>query len=353
MAGSYKLTTWNIEWVANLLRDLKDAKKSVAHRGRLQQRLEAIHQAIREMNPDVLCITEGPNGEALIDEFLDGMPEYVAVKRPSGDPYRQSGRQWIWFVIRKELSASASLLPVAVWRQYTEDSSPSGEHKANWPVHRWGQIETTSHGHYRHPQVLRLTLAGTPVELIGAHFKSKLTRVGNFTSANPETRRAYIEETIEARVKLATEAQNLRYYVDHRFRQERSPAIFAMGDFNDGPGKELIERQFLFFDLLDNLQGDVFEAEKFLNHALFDYPDELRWTVHFVDRIDPDRDPHILIDHIMFTQALVRNEIPLRVPRQGGLVEHEIFDRLNAQLPSGQRLSDHKPVSCLVNVTSG
>jgi hypothetical protein len=92
------------------------------------------------------------------------------------------------------------------------------------------------------------------------------------------------------------------------------------------------------------------QAEKFLNHALFDYPGRLRWSVRFTDAIDPSRDPEILLDHILFTQALVRGQGPVRVEAGAGRVEHEIFDRLNSQLPSGQRLSDHKPVSCDITI---
>jgi hypothetical protein len=345
---THKVSTWNIEWLGNLLRDIDDMRKSVAHRLRLQRRLEGIYQAITEISPDILCITEGPSGEDAIDKFTSGLPGYSTVKRAPGEPYHQRGQQWIWFIIRDHLAPEASLLPIKVWHEYTEAASPEREHKVRWPIHRWGVIDTSAHSHYRHPQVLVIILAGIRVELIGGHFKSKLTKMGNFSSADPETRRAYIETTIENRIKLGTEAQNVRYYIDQRFRQEPSPAIMLLGDLNDGPGKELFERQFMFFDLLNNLQGDVFEAEKFLNHALFDHPDHLRWTVYFRDRIEPNRDPHILLDHIMFTQALVRDQIPLRIRRHAGKVEHEIFDRINALLPSGIRLSDHKPVSCIV-----
>lgn len=343
----YKVTAWNIEWLHNLIRDLNDPSKPEATRARLQRRLDAIHAVIGEIRPDILCVTEGPAGEAAIDQFTAGLAGYSAVKRPPGDAYTQQGRQWIWFIVRNELLPNMSLLPVQVWREYTELASPAGEHKARWPVYRWGMIESSFHSHYRHPQVLVWNVAGTRVELIGGHFKSKLTMVGNFNSADPAVRRTFIEETLANRMKLATEAQNVRYYLDQRFRQDVAPAIVVLGDLNDGPGKEFFERQFLFFDLLNNVQGDVFEAERFLNHALFDYPGDLRWTVQFRDPLDPTRDPNILLDHIMFTQAFVRNQGPLRVRPQAGKVEHEVFDRANALLGSSGRVSDHKPVSCL------
>jgi hypothetical protein len=351
MATTYKLTAWNIEWLDKLMDALADPSTSAPQRKRLEHRLDAIYGVIAEIAPDILCVTEGPSGEESIERFVKGLGGYVAVKRPPDDPYVQQGKQWIWFLVRETLATDVSLLPVSIWRQYTELASPGGEHQAKWPVYRWGEIEASRHGHYRHPQVLVWDVAGIRVEVIGGHYKSKLTKVGNFKSADPAVRRAYIEETLEARMKLATEAQNTRYYIDQRFRQDVAPAIFVMGDLNDGPGKELFERQFLFFDLLSNLQGDVFESEKFLNHALFDYPEDLRWTVRFKDPIDDTRDPHILLDHIMFTQALVRNQLPLRVEPNAGLVEHSIFDRANALLGTSGPVSDHRPVSCLVTVT--
>jgi hypothetical protein len=56
---------------------------------------------------------------------------------------------------------------------------------------------------------------------------------------------------------------------------------------------------------------------------------------------------HIPLDHIMFTQAFVRGQLPIRVEPHAGKVEHKIFDRITALLPSQVHLSDHKPVSCV------
>jgi hypothetical protein len=85
-------------------------------------------------------------------------------------------------------------------------------------------------------------------------------------------------------------------------------------------------------------------AERFLNHALFDYPDHLRWTVQFDDMLDPDRPREILLDHIMFTQALTRSGGgPFRVPPKGGQVEHEVHERVASLFPG--RVSDHRPVT--------
>lgn len=344
--GTLKLTAWNIEWIDNLMRTLDDPNASSTARDNALTRATAIRQEIAEIDADILCINEGPNGEDKITRFCNDHlgGDYMPVLR-NGDPYRQNGRQWIWFLVKPALADKVSLLPVETWRTYADNVAPEGEGGTKWPVHYWGEVETARHGHYRHPQVLVLDWNGTRVEFIGVHLKSKFVRINRFHSDDQDEKREFLQEAIKARIKLATEALDVRRYIEHRFLQEENPAIFVLGDLNDGPGKELIERQFLFFDLISNIQGDVFFARKFLNHALFDYRDELRWSVHFKDKIDPNRDPKILLDHILFTQGLVNDSLPLQVEAKAGLIEHEIHDRINSTLNSKEETGDHKPVS--------
>ncbi|NJK97609.1 MAG: hypothetical protein HC905_24300 [Bacteroidales bacterium] len=167
--------------------------------------------------------------------------------------------------------------------------------------------------------------------------------------AGGEKRQQFINDALKARIKMTTEATNVRKYIDKKFEQLEKPAIFVLGDFNDGPGKDFFEKQFLFFDLISNIQGSIFEAHKFLNHALFDYPNQLRWSVFFKDFIDPDRNPNILLDHIMFTQALTNWDINVCVEPNSGFIEHQIHDEVNASLTQTQKTSDHKPVSVILS----
>ena len=346
--GTLKLTSWNIEWLDNLMNTLADPNASAQSIQNASARIAAITQEIDEIDADILCVVEGPNGDDKINAFVQQLGgTYVPVVRPAGDPYRQSGRQWIWFLVKPHLANHVSLLPVETWRSYVRNVAPDGEGGAKWPVHYKGSIVPEEHGHYRHPQVLVLDWSGTRVEFIGLHLKSKFVRVGRYNGTDAQ-KQEFVDEAVKARTKLATEAANVRRYIDHRFLQEENPAIFVMGDLNDGPGKELFERQYLFFDLLSNIQGDVFAARRFLNHALFDYLGDLRWSVHFRDSVDPNRDPHILLDHIMFTQGLVNEALPLQVEANAGLVEHEIHDRINSMLTAKQETGDHKPVSCMI-----
>ncbi len=358
-----RITSWNLEWLAKLLDRLANppgpgapAAQRRVHRD-ATIRLDAIRREIIEIDADVLCILEGPPAADAITDFCAGPlgGSYRPVTLPSGD-YQQRGRQWIWFLVKPALMSSARLLEPAEWQSYTATEfaarfGPGTSYGKTWPVHKWGEFRSSRHSHYRHPQVMRLDWQGETIEFVGAHLKSKFVRLRHYRPETPDDpkHQAFVRKAVEARIKLATEAQDIRYYLGRRFAQEAHPAIFVMGDFNDGPGKELFERQFLYFDLVSNLQGDVFFARKFLNHALFDYLDDLRWSVFFRDPIDPARDPHILLDHILFTQGLVNGALPIEVRPGAGKVEHEIHDRINATLSARQRTSDHKPVSCVIS----
>ena len=331
--GTLKLISWNICDMGRLTKDTLNKTQ--------QMRKESIIREIKDLSPDILCILEGPKGEDNIglvsNEWLKG--EWIPVKANDKE-YATSGEQWIWFLVRGELADRASLLPVGTWDAFAGSS---------WKYHLWGEFEEKPHKHYRHPQVLVLDWKGLRVEFIGLHLKSKFINNGeSLWKAGGKKREDFIREALTSRIKMTTEATNVRAYIDAKFRQVENPAIFVMGDLNDGPGKEHFEENYLFFDLLSNIQGDVFFARKFLNHALFDFSDGLRWSTYFKDFVDPDRPPHILLDHILFTQGLVDDSLPLRIDAHAGKVEHEIHDLTNASLQDNAQTSDHRPVSVMI-----
>ena len=335
--GQIKITSWNIENLDGLLQPSSNPTTQ-RHKG---SRLAAICQQIRAMSPDILCVVEGPT-DARIDQFTHDVlqDDYLAVKAADNE-YATKGTQWIWFLVKPELAPHCHLQPIRVWDSFTQKK---------WEVHYWGEHETSSHDHYRHPQVLVLDWRGQRVEFIGLHLKSKIvSRTQEQMWKNGgDDRKKYIEEAVKARIKLATEAANVRTYIDVKFKQVVNPAIFVMGDLNDGPGKEYFERHYLFFDLVSNIQGDVFFARKFLNHALFDFDESLRWSAQFENFVEPNRKPEILLDHVLFTQGLVDDTLSLQVEPKAGLVEHEITELINSQNYKYAHTSDHRPVSVII-----
>ncbi len=285
-----KLTTWNVQHAGRWLRE-PPGREVLERRAR-------VRRTVREMAPDVLCIQEGPHGEhgalELAERVLDGTG-LVPVLLPNEDgagagdkdrdrEYEQKGQQWIWFFVSAELAQRCRLQAPAVWQAYAGERS--------WPVRYWGDgAAVVARGaHYRHPQVLRVELDGRGasleyIALRGLHLKSKVNRLPIERDEHGEPGAEYVAAATRARIRLATEARNVRAYVAARVAQQEAPAIVILGDCNDGPGLDYFERRYLFFDLLSNLQGDVVRAERFFHHALFDVPSRLRWTARFRDPV--------------------------------------------------------------------
>lgn len=398
-----RLTTWNVAWFGKLLqgkeRDLFGETVTSAA-GKALQRLqrEKIAEEIVRIDPDVLCINEGPSTGSigLLKTFCekDLAGRWTVIDRPPREKFHILGSQGIFFLVRttKLDIWQPRLLPVSAWREATTLESRTDPHEPGsadrdngvWTiVHPLFKPETDprvddegnplpdigerGHEHFRHPQVLTVTVGDRRVDIIGCHLKSKridpllnkaapLRRRDTATLTPDEVRLLALaeQEAVQARIKLTTEVNDIRLYIDSRFRNEPDPVVFVVGDLNDGVGKEVFERKYLFHDMISNLQGDVFFAQRFLNHALFDYSQEgaenHRWTVQFSDPWDPFRPPEILLDHIVFTQSVTGPEAlektGLRVMPRAGRVEHVIHNAVNAVFDRKEDFtSDHRAVT--------
>ena len=344
---SLKVTCWNIKNVGRLIDDAQPSNTIVDRRRRIRETIE-------EIDPDILCIVEGPAGEQGITNFcanmLDNQWIPVLMRQPGealgdrDDDYQLKGSQWIWFVVKPHLLDRCRIQDPDVWQSFTGSK--------RWLVNYWGKIKPSRHSHYRHPQVMIMDIGhGAEIEMIGVHLKSKINRKRITRDENNNLDGEYLETALKARVKLATEAHNVRAYINAKFNQLTNPGILVMGDCNDGPGHDFFETQYLFFDLIQNLQGEVLVAERFFNHALFDFSGDLRWTSRFRDpimNIPASRNP-LLLDHILISQPLVSGELPLMVNAGNGLVEHQAFERANAGANSSTITSDHRPVTCVLD----
>lgn len=367
------VTTWNLENADYLVgSDLTAEDRS---------RRTQIAQVIRAVDPDVLCVQEGPSGEAGIQSFanevLDG--DWVPVLLTGGDDepgtyddayqIQEFGDfgQWIWFLVRPELTSRCTLQSPSKWQDLVDGDEADGNgrpdhcEKGKWPVHYWGETDTSCYEHFRHPQVLKIdTGAESPLELIGVHLKSKAINedLEPERDEDGDLVEDYVRAALEARIKMASQARDVRRYVGERFDQASGPSgpgLLVLGDCNDGPGQDLFEEQYLFFNLVTNLQGKVLMAERYFNHALFDVPKRRRWTARFPDEVTgtPASENPLLLDHILMSQPLCNGSRPLEAQSGAGRVEHEIFERVNAEAPDDHPpVSDHRPVSLTLTATS-
>ncbi|WP_179339538.1 endonuclease/exonuclease/phosphatase family protein [Winogradskyella ludwigii] len=345
---SLKISTWNVKHSQQLI---EDDPSSI-----ILERIRRVKATITEINADILLMVEGPKGEAKIIDFchkvldnawvpvlLQGSNDAVG-DRDRDYGYDMRGTQWLWYLVKPTVLAQCRIQAAIVWQSFI-----GGKH---WQVNYWGQFERDDHEHFRQPQVLIYRLDnGKEIECIGVHLKSKINKERITYDAEKNLTGAYVNTALKARVKLATEARNIRHYVDAKFRQLEAPALVILGDCNDGPGQDYFESNYLFFDLIQNLQGEVLMAEKYFNHVLFDVAKDLRWTARFRDpilKIPASKNP-LLIDHILVSQPLCNGSFPLKVNAKAGQVEHEIFERVNADSNSKTISSDHRPVSVFLS----
>ena len=338
-----KVTTWNLKHANRLISDDPSPQ--------LIERRRRVCETIESIDPDILCMQEGPKGERAVDDFCTQVlgRKWVPVLLDSDGEllgendkaYQIKGTQWIWFLVRPELVEKCRLQSPQIWQAFTGSKT--------WVVNYWGEEQSTRHSYYRHPQVLIYDMGnGHELELIGVHLKSKINREKIVFDQQNNLVGDYVSKATQARIKLATEARNVRRYIGAKFDQLVQPGILVLGDCNDGPGHDYFENQYLFFDLISNLQGEVMFAERFFNHALFDFAGHLRWSAKFSDplrKLYPSR-TKLLIDHIMLSQPLCRGNLPLVANAGSGAVDHESFERANAGSNSKTITSDHRPVSC-------
>lgn len=345
-----KLTTWNVKHSSRLVgANLNPIK---------EERRNRVKNTILDMDPDILCLIEGPKGPQTVSDFCKDVlenkwrpillqPDNLTPTLDDKD-YKTNGTQWIWFLVKDNLVSKCRLQFPEVWQSLTEVKQ--------WDVHFWGKPKPKKHKHFRHPQVLIFDMGqGQELEIIGLHMKSKINREKLTFDNEKNVTGAYLEEALKARVKLATEARDIRQYIEKRFGQNAKPSIIIMGDANDGIGQDHFEQFYLFFDLVSNLQGNIMNAERFFNHALFDYKKDLRWTTKFADKIrkiTKSNNP-LLIDHVLMSQALVNGTAPLQAKAGAGFVEHEAFDRGNAGATVKKKTSDHRPVSLILEPKNG
>ncbi len=176
-------------------------------------------------------------------------------------------------------------------------------------VHYWGKLQSSKHSHWRHPQTLIMKISGIELEFIGGHLKSKINTMQPIDEAG-KLMADFVDEALRARVRLVTEASDIRRYIERKFEQEANPRVFVCGDMNDGPGRGYFEPG-----------ADALPSEP----------------------VNPTR--FQLIDHILFTQSLVGKNASPRVKAHAGLIEHTIHQRNNALLTNVNRTSDHVPES--------
>lgn len=343
-----RVVNWNIEWMNNwfvggnnvALRDSYNPQgrpeDAIADVDDLARRVAGV---ILELNPDILCVQEGPSDiremELFSDTYLrdaNGQPLYRVFISADG------GSQKTQILVRLDSEVSnpreaADQPTIALAEAWQSDIEGIGE---------LGPYAFT-----RRPQIIDCDWRGKTLRVINLHLKSKYIHRGEDKWNDPAQRPAFIIEALKHRRRISSESMRVRRYLDDLLTEDPLRMIIVAGDLNDGPGADHLEINYLTHNLTDIIIGSTYHpAQQFEHTFLHASPAVERYTARFNDFITGEIDKPLVLDHVLISPVL----------RSGGLVSegllygqiaHSAFERAidpDAGSARQRHPSDHRPV---------
>lgn len=343
-----KIATYNMEWMKDLFqRDgtpkrADDPDPAIRKAG---ERSAALATVVKAIDPDVLCIVEGP------DTLKDGsktassqLLAWCAVHGLSSDyaavhGFPSGGQQ--------ELCALFKRSKV----QLVHDPERNGRrHPFTEPflVDTLDALIKEQYAHYRPPLELSVRTPATSegtgnhevARIIVAHAKSKgifdLVDLARFEQLSERNRR-----------KLFAECYSIRERCDQWLEANPAQKLIVCGDINDGFGADYYENRFAR-SAVEILLGDVWEPTKILRHVL-PRPklNAYGWSPassRYEDRLTGDQF-NVLIDHLLVSQNVLVQQAQVWNPYADGAAPE-----VKALRDDLTKAADHFPVAALLTL---
>lgn len=357
-----KVCTYNIEWMKAMFGAVKDADwlanpviperfegKSMG--GIQLSPIDDVHglcrriaAGIRQVHPDVLFVQEGPPLEQQMQLFVQTFlgDEYISHRSNRAD-------QAVYALVKRDIADR-----VVPW--VPEGETPKKLWR-NVPFYPWGTIaekDRKAHNLARYPLLLRgRFVPGSDLILGGVHTKSKFSMLKrrqqwDDRENNPEP----VVDALNSRQKLSAEIARIRAVLTSIVATGPELASVVMvGDFNDGPFKDLMEQEFLVKGILDELVGSFLEPNTYFKHAMEPSVLASASTTQFADPLQGGAIVHELIDHVLVSPALWSGLGAYKVLAGSCVVEEDAWQMgvvADAQAARDNRPSDHKPVSVVI-----
>lgn len=289
---------------------------------------------IADLDADVVALQEAPSRAAELALFLDThlAGRYRFLIGDSGGAQKLA-------LLAKPV-AEAELVPAAGLGDLIEP----------WLADVDGDGVVNEYQFTRDPLVCRLTLDGSPLVVVVAHLKSNFINRGEQMWRDPARRLEFIRSALQNRRRIANEGMRMRQYLDARLGEDPDAAIVVLGDFNDGPGRDLFEQQYLAHNVTDLLVGSSYRPETLFGHALVDVPADLRFSAVFDDFVTEEPQKQILLDHIVLSPGMAAGGAGVRKEAGSGRIEHDAWAarRTGDGRRRDQRATDHRPATVAV-----
>lgn len=343
-----KIATLNTEWMVNLFYPKKaqfwPLESKSTGLGSKPKDVPLVCQrlagAIRDVNPDILGIQEGPplkrQMELFVRQYLND--EYKVYSMPDG-------AQSVHALVRKTLA-----LPV----EQLKSTHPIYRHIARKvEYYTWGEVEKARLEKFtRKPVVLRLDWPGQGcVELMVFHTKSKISKLKQKSQYTSRDKPAMID-ALRSRQKLSAEMAVVRRYLTHAILAKRAVGCILVGDLNDGPHRDVFEEKFLIHSIVDELRGAFNREAALMHHGLPQSllaNDKEAYSAEFPDPTQDGKIVQTLLDHILVTTSVLHGTAPLKLVAGSGRIEHAAYTvwTVNNGRSRDDRPSDHRPVSAI------
>ena len=228
-----RLATWNVEWFNALFDDtgrvMNDAARSARHDTSRAQQLAGLRAVFAAMDADGVLIVEGPdtNSRRSTVTALEAFARWAGLRaRRAVHGYTSDSEQEIGFLFDPDR------LSVRHDPAFSRDVP---RFDGAFPHDVDGDGMSAMIRFSKPPLELALAWAGRQVRVIGVHAKSKSphgqTSATEFARISVENRRKQLAQCLWIRARAA----------DHLARGD---SLIVLGDFNDGPGLDVYERQF-------------------------------------------------------------------------------------------------------------
>ena len=296
---------------------------------------------IRDTGAQIVGIEEGPPLQAQMEVF---------VQRFLNDEYAvhhsNEKSQSICALVHRDIADQVTA--------FAPDGPETQPLRAYTRFYPWGGIAKTeekSHRFDRVPLVLSFCPAvGKELKIVVVHTKSKFSMLKTREQWENREREAILDALLE-REKLSAEMLCLRGYLDAQLAPDENRALVVMGDFNDGPFAELMEREFLIHNIVDELAGSLLLPMRHFRHAMTPEVLTTAATTRFPDPLEGGQIVEELIDHILISPGIWQGKAPFALMDGSCQVETQAYAdhcaASGAESQRGLRPSDHKPVSAV------
>lgn len=337
-----RLMDWNIEWmnnwfVGNGLVAWRQSHSGIADVTALAQRVANV---ITSIDPDVLTLQEGPSDPREMDLFMGDFLSDANGQLFHAFGGLDGGAQKVYTLVKRGGALMNARLAGDSLTHHLFDE---------WMADVDGDAHLESYEFTRDPLVVDGELSGTSetLRIVTLHTKSKFVNQQRAMWNDPNRRQNFIVAALKNRRRISTEAMHTREYLDNLYNADPAALVVVTGDFNDGPGTDYFEKNYLTHSVADILLGSIYRPDQQFKHVLIgNIPSDQLFTARFDDFIDNINERPLLLDHVLVSPSLRDRYANSRIAHA------EYGAQEDTTRPAGDRdrlPSDHRPVVMELN----